>query len=137
MPGLASLLVVVLVILLAALVVLLIVVGMRTFARKLYARLVVREDGLVASGVATTARVSDVPGASRGWSRNGGYWRQVTFTFHDASGGEHAVARRMLIRSPGQVKVGDVSRLWYDAAAPQDGTRIVVELEKQSRPVRS
>src|SRR4051812_31309907 len=99
-----------------------VVVGMRLFARSLLARRVRLEDELVRHGVETTATVRETPPPQRGWNRNGGVWRQVSFAFVDTDGVEHSVVRRMLIRTPGAVSAGQTSRLWYDRSAPDDGS---------------
>lgn len=87
----------------------------------------------LASGVATTATVTDVPRGPSPSSR--GLWAAVTFTFTDRGGTQRWVERPMLIRREGDVKIGDTTQLWYDAADPGNDRSIVVELAKDN-PLR-
>lgn len=85
------------------------------------------------SGTETTATVTQVPPGPNPTSR--GLWAAVTFTFTDAAGTQRWVERTMLIRREGDVKVGDTTRLWYDAADPGAEQSIVVELARDN-PLR-
>jgi hypothetical protein len=87
----------------------------------------------LSSGVETTATVTKVPPGPNPTSR--GLWAAVTFTFTDASGSQRWVERTMLIRREGDVRVGDTTRLWYDAADPGADHGIVVELARDN-PLR-
>ncbi|HEY1135311.1 MAG TPA: DUF3592 domain-containing protein [Nocardioides sp.] len=80
-----------------------------------------------ATGTETVATVADVPDGPDPTSS--GLIGLVTFTFTDGAQRQRWVQRRVLIRREGDVRVGDTTRLWYDAAAPDDERRISVEME--------
>lgn len=92
-----------------------------------------RQARTVVTGVETTATVTQVPPGPNPTSR--GLWAAVTFTFTDATGTQRWVERAMLIRRAGDVRVGDTTRLWYDAADPGADHDIVVELARDN-PLR-
>lgn len=92
-----------------------------------------REERTVSHGVETRGTVTRVPRGPNPTSR--GLWAPVTFTFTDAAGVQRWVERPLLIHREGDVKVGDTTRLWYDADDPGDEAAIVVQLAREN-PMR-
>ncbi|WP_223691327.1 hypothetical protein [Leifsonia poae] len=85
------------------------------------------------TGQATTATVTD-----KGYTRfreSDRILTTVTFGFTDLQGVQRWVQRMMTIHISAPVENGQQTRLWYDAGAPGDDKRIVVELARES-PLR-
>jgi len=96
-------------------------VGMARRARREESDRLVR-----AGGTEAVATVTAVPPGPDPGSR--GLWARVAFTFTDLAGTRRWVERSLLIREAGDVRVGDTTRLWYDAREPGNDRLIVVEL---------
>jgi hypothetical protein len=93
-----------------------------------------RDAEMVDTGTLTTAVVSD-----KGYTR----FREsdriltiVTFVFTDLHGTQRWVQRRMVVHASDPIEEGRSTRLWYDAAHPDDDRSIVVELARDS-PLRA
>jgi hypothetical protein len=106
---------------------------MTAVARRGQRRREAQEVRTVSTGTETTATVTHVPDGPNPTSR--GLWAAVTFTFTDSASTQRWVERSMLIRREGDVRVGDTTRLWYDASDPGADARIVVELARDN-PLR-
>lgn len=99
-------------------------------ARGLRQRRVQRETHTQNTGTQTVATVTNVPPGPDPSSR--GLWGVVTFEFTDSAGTQRWVERSMLIPRAGDVKVGDTTLAWYNAANPGSDADIVIELARDN-----
>lgn len=99
-------------------------------ARGVRERRAQRETHAQKTGTQTVATVTNVPPGPDPSSR--GVWGLVTFEFTDGDGTQRWVERTMLIRRAGDVKVGDTTRAWYNAADPGSDADIVIELARDN-----
>ncbi|WP_067439821.1 hypothetical protein [Nocardioides jensenii] len=91
-----------------------------------------RERDLITSGTHTMAVVVD-----RGYAAIGERNMVNTFVwfeFTDTAGTTHRVRKRLLIREGDPIENGQETQLWYDASAPDDVDRMVIQLHREHRP---